>query len=421
MFSQFINYNKIKDFFNKENNKSDKSDKLPEYIKSNTLSSKSSTVPILLREEFIPSEEDYGVPSKKNKDKTLEDLEPIEIDELENILHEPEANPSIEEVDDINYSLTQEEITESHYLEEMGEFYSEIPVEYFENYTSLDIYVGLYCIHKSIRYNHFLTYLLEKNTNADYYHFPHFQHEFVSGVSSDILNTKCQNECKKKIFNALHIIPGTHLTENRNSILENIVLKGYLIRDKEILAIFMTTEREEKLGKNMDWATMHEIINTNQLSGITINPFVSQWFLENPFLIYLKDNYNNHIEIPYTLYLYEKKEKKTEEKKTEEKDRKLSILKNRNQENELSSLLLSITHHPILKEIFLFSIEKTHKIEKEMRYVVFIVNTLFLLDNEPDLPLYFNDKNKIYSSIYYQDENETPIWGLNANKYFGIL
>jgi sorbitol-specific phosphotransferase system component IIC len=90
--------------------------------------------------------------------------------------------------------------------------------------------------------------------------------------------------------------------------------------------------------------------------------------------------------------------------------------------------------HPILEDIFLFSGElkvgantSLESMEKISRYVVFITHTLYLLDDgdkagEYDFARFFQEKQKPYSSIYFQDtSSEIPIWGVYSVQFFGRL
>jgi hypothetical protein len=71
--------------------------------------------------------------------------------------------------------------------------------------------------------------------------------------------------------------------------------------------------------------------------------------------------------------------------------------------------------HPILGKIFLFS----ETGEAAARTVVFLVNTLYLLDQSPDLSLFFKKK---YDSIYFQEEGTgEPLFGVKQATYFGRL
>jgi len=336
----------------------------------------------------------------------------------------------------------------------------------FENQqdAKVEIHIGLYKLNSTIDYLPFVTYFLEKNADNenDMYQFPHFTLSIPKDPLEDILQMNCENECKTRLFRYLDIFPSETFSEET---LANIVFKGYVMRENEVLAVFETRDQNSDSDdlKNGEWVTLHEIINTKFVHTHLVHPFVSKWFLENPDLLYIKDNRNNAIDIPYVLYLLEPNLKSKSKSKSNISvtggENKTSSTSSTSSTSTISSVLSSIQKlpelitssisitdsdtsesvketesktkkvskykpiersyailppkitHPNLGEIFLFSERGTEIARK----VVFITNTLYLLDQPPDFSL-FSKKN--YNSIYFQ-ENGEPIWGIKNPVFFG--
>jgi hypothetical protein len=366
-----------------------------------------------------------------------------------------------------------------HYLNDTSDFMnSTLTREWVEGIseTEIEIQVALYKWNGMIHHVPFITYLLEKQ--SDMYAFPRFtiplskkeegeEEEEDDSMNEDILNYTCDKECKKRIFHHLRILPNERfLTSNT---LDRIVFKGYITREKsnEILAVFETKTVLPDIRENCEWATLHEMINTKFIHSYTIHPLISTWFLENSALIYIKDKRGNSVEIPYVLYLLEEpkmgegkktkggenKEKKTEkfneesasifdafpkitlpelpdifssktpsEKITTSSPSPVSISstksstksKYRSIESDYGVLPYPISH-PDLGEIFLFSETGT----EAARNVVFITNTVYLLDQPPDFSRYLepSDPKKEFDSIYFQEEGEVR-WGVENDSFF---
>ena len=170
----------------------------------------------------------------------------------------------------------------------------------------IEIQIALYKLNDSIHHVPFVTYLLEEH--AEMYQFPRFPLSLdkeEAGEEEDILNDTCENECKKQIFKHLNIQP------SNAHVINNILFKGYITREgqSEVLAVFEVINSNGLFSMDFlakkQWVTLHEIINTKRINMKMLNPLVSHWFLENSALIYIKDKYNNAVDIPYVLYLLE--------------------------------------------------------------------------------------------------------------------
>jgi hypothetical protein len=416
-----------------------------------------------------------GTSSSKEKDEEVDDeekVEEIEVEEEEEeekefILDKPDYTMQgvpyhyLNDTDDfMNSTLTREWIES---LQETGT-------------SEIEIQVALYKWNGAIHHVPFVTYLLEKQ--SDMYAFPRFtipiskdkddKNDDEDSLNEDILNYTCDKECKKRIFHHLHIRPSEHFLTSKT--IEHIVFKGYITREKgnEILAVFETKSELPDIRENCQWVTLHEMINTKFVHSYTIHPLVSTWFLENSALIYMKDKFGQSVDIPYVLYLLEDSESLKERKEPVEKSESLkerkepveepkslggkqekesaSIFdnlpslptifssssssttqkeengensKNKNKTSTKSKyrsietdygLLPSPIHHPNLGKIFLFSEKGT----EVARNVVFITNTVYLLDQPPDFSLY---RKKTFDSIYFQEDGEVR-WGVRNALYF---
>jgi len=391
-----------------------------------------------------------GTSSSKEKEKgeEVDEASPIE-DEGE--IEEVETEFILDKPDYIMQGVPY------HYLNDTEDFMnSTLTREWIDSLqtSEIEIQVALYKWNGTIHYVPFVTYLLEKQ--SDMYAFPRFtipiskDEETDDFSTEDILNHTCEKECKKRIFHHLHIRPNERFLTSK--VLEHIVFKGYITREggNEILAVFETKKELPDIRENCQWATLHEMINTKFIHSYTVHPLVSTWFLENSALIYVKDKFGKSVEIPYVLYLLEdstkdsKKSKSTyveEERKEEEKPQEkksTSIFdnlpslptmgfsskegenpKNENEnKNKVSTkskyqpiqtdygLLPSRLHHPNLGKIFLFSEKGT----EVARNVVFITNTVYLLDQPPDFSRYLDSKKDV-DSIYFQEDGEVR-WGV---------
>ena len=442
-FSNLLDYLKINEVFTKENTKSKKTidNEIP--LPLNKSSSNPKPIPII-HNDYIPTLEEWNhlknIGNLESSAKKLE-KEPDEPDEpihRKDILLE-EKDVSMKESREPDEETVITDVADVilndipfYYLNDGNEWlYDEIPESILTDKTELDIYVGLYHLNTSVPFAPFLTYLLEKTSNGQYFHFPHFQHKYISGDSTDILNVKCQNECKKKIFQHLNVVPNEHSYE---TIFQSVVFKGYVVREKDILALFIVEEHvpSTDLEESVCWTTLHEMINTKKINNISVHPFVSDWFLEHPSLIYIKDKYNNNIDIPYVLYLLENVSGTSTPRTVSKSVSGLAIESLQNTERKYD-IVPPMVKHPILEDIFLFSGElkvgantSLESMEKISRYVVFITHTLYLLEDvdkagEPDFSRFFQEKQKPYSSIYFQDKTEIPIWGLYSVQFFGRL
>ena len=375
---------------------------------------------------------------------------------------EEEEEEEQEEEQDAEFILDEPDIVMQgvpyYYLNDTKDFMNDTLtrewVDFLEERSEkeIEIQVAIYKLNDSIHHVPFVTYLLEKNA-SNMYAFPRVTIPLLNEDKEkgkdveDILNYTCDKECKKRVFHHLRILPNKRFLTSRT--LDHLVFKGYITGKKsnEILAVFETKNHFPDIRENCEWVTLHEIVNTKFIHSYTIHPLVSIWFLENSGLIYIKDKYNKPVEIPYVLYLLEnmdsiqkgggKEEKsssvfdflpqippisvpdifssKTEEGKEEEKSQS-SIRNNVSKYQSIQTdygLLPESVKHPVLGDIFLFS-EKGTEIA---RNVVFITNTVYLLDQPPDFSLYLEAK-KNYDSIYFQEDGE-PIWGVENALFFG--
>lgn len=401
----------------------------------------------------------------KKKKKSLVEMDFSEVSELEQ-----EKTFILDEPDVIMRGIP------FYYLNETEDFMNDtLTTEWLANFEkeeggSVEIHLALYKLNTNIDYVPFVTYLLEKT--ADMYQFPHFTMSIPNDPVEDVIQINCENECKRRIFRYLDIFPSETFQEDT---LSSIVFKGYVMREKEVLAVFEmknsdsdseSDSESDSSIPNSEWVTLHEMINTKFVHKYLVHPFVSIWFLENPAMMYITDKFRNAVEIPYVLYLLQKDEKKKETIQNKEKKEETKKIGGENEPKKepttLSSIISSVTKLPemisssIIQEqtedtkeeepgsdpgsqknrksnytpiersyailppkithldlgkIFLFAERGTEIARK----VVFITNTLYLLDQPPKFSL-FSKKN--YDSIYFQEFGE-PIWGVKNPVFFG--
>jgi hypothetical protein len=338
-----------------------------------------------------------------------------------------------------------------------------------KNIANFEIHMAVFQINES-SYAPYLTYLLHEQPNNTL-SFPHFSHELTHEMEDK--ESSVQEECKKRLYKMYNLLPSA---EQSFDLPQKVLhYHGCIPRDGEILMLFeyrptflkenerpvfqlrqpITGETKNKFKEEWNdmslvWTTLHEIINSKQVFDLKVNPLLSSWFLDYPDLLYLTDAYDTPIEIPYTLYplnysstnsFVEKNEENTT--KPEESQTEKPQIENPQTENpkktegtyraELNmkykslepkhSILPPYIAHEFMKDVFYYFsndyLGNPKKWRDANRYVVFITNTLYLLDQPPKFNTYLETENT-FSSVYYQD-NGHPIWAIQTIDYFSKM
>jgi hypothetical protein len=281
---------------------------------------------------------------------------------------------------------------------------------------------------------------------------------------------------------------------------------GFIQKDADIYVVFHANT--DLIPKLKTWAILHEIINSQKIKNVPINPLLQSFFLENPELLYIKDQKNVPIDIPYLLYPLisaipntretekaklpeelkqpqeepippqeeqeppqeeseEQEQPKTQEQpippqeeseeqeqpKTQEQPQEQQPKPQEEQQNppgenggkpqgflkkwfgiggsgnpiayksavipkDKPLLLPHKINHPKYGFFYYFSndILNESDIENIPRYVVFIVDCKYIVD--PNIPL---NEDDVYSSIYFQNEEKTPLWCVTSSDFFARI
>lgn len=141
--------------------------------------------------------------------------------------------------------------------------------------------------------NPFLEYLLYKYPNSN------SSHSNLCIFPFRLLGKDTLNQCKKKIMKDLNY--------------KNIDSLGYIQNSKGIFLFFEIPYKKYKvrlLNKNSQlwWSSIHEICNYRKILNFPIHNSVTNLFLNNSGLIFLKNKNNINIQIPTIAYYTETKQ-----------------------------------------------------------------------------------------------------------------
>ena len=276
-----------------------------------------------------------------------------------------------------------------------------------QNITKIEINIGIYKINKT-NYAPFLTYgLIENNKLLS---FPHFTYEVFNNEEEDDNDEEpCLEECKLQILSLFNIYPDSNIHKINEFFNKKMLYNGYIhniYNDiEEILFVFEYKEEDKK--DKLQWATIHEIVNTKTIIHQQI-PILYKWFLNIPDLMYMTDIYDTVIDIPFVLYALDNSNSKSKEEFH-------SISKSKSKQN--SSILPPFIFNPNFGMKYFFSNNYIdNKPENLDRYVVFLTKTLYILDEIKES----NASISKYNSIYFQQNGE-PIWAVSSVDFFSRL
>jgi hypothetical protein len=171
------------------------------------------------------------------------------------------------------------------------------------------------------------------------------------------------------------------------------------------------------------WGIVDEIIERRTISDITIDPTVTQLFLENPFLKYIVKHTSSvkehEIPIPYSLYLCVKNEKSGE-------------LDNSYYEEGESpgNKSISIFNNSVIHNVFgfthLFSKNPLNydRLENIKRYAVSINDPVFIMNRDRKISEieYIKNPDNIEQNIYFIQDDGMAFWSIkDANSFIEIL
>ena len=281
-----------------------------------------------------------------------------------------------------------------------------------------NVHLCIYNINTIIPQNPYLSYLLmlgqpdnkKDQEKKDYeYNFPTFRY---INENIDIINQTeiFTSKCLEQYYKLYNFVPKESTT---NKDIENMsTINGFITVNNDIYVFIYATQNklpEQSINKfgyksKYVYATMHEIINTNQIFDIPINININILFNENPDLIYIRDSQEIPIDIPYIMYPITNKEQD-----------------NNNNTNK-EQYETKIGHSIVIPKIngpygsyYYFSndIINNQKYENCSRYVIL------------ERMLIYKSCKKDYYSIYYQykdDQNNIiPIWGIRTVDMYSIL
>jgi hypothetical protein len=162
----------------------------------------------------------------------------------------------------------------------------------------------------------------------------------------------------------------------------------------ELLILFEYKEEVNPKHK-LQWATLHEIINTKTLMRTQI-PILYKWFLQFPDLLYMTDKYDTSIDIPFVLY-------------------SLDMDTSDTSFYSVTTNTTPFIYYPKLGMKYFFSNNYIGEEGEEGtdRYVVFLNKTLYILDEKDEI----KESISKYNSIYFQQKGE-PIWAVSSVDFF---
>ena len=141
----------------------------------------------------------------------------------------------------------------------------------------------------------FLEYLLYKDDNNNSLYFPRFSYDVE----------ELTKKSKSKSFIDITEEKIKHIFKNIENLF--VLYNGYLIYEDELYVFYEIKGNFSFIIDTITktsyiFTTIHEIINERKFLNYSIYNKVTELFINNPILIYLKDKETNNIEIPTVLY-----------------------------------------------------------------------------------------------------------------------
>ena len=219
--------------------------------------------------------------------------------------------------------------------------------------------------------------------------------------------------CKLHVLELFNILPDTNITKINDFFHNTLLYKGYFHRNKEQideLLIVYEYKNQDQVQVQHQWTTIHEIVNTQKRINIPI-PIINKWFFQFSELYIITDIYDVIIDTPYVLYTLD----------VENTDQiKSPTFHSKTINKSKKTILPSFIYHPIFGMKFFFSNHyvgesEDNTTDNEIRYVVFITKTLYILDDISEYKVTTDITN--YNSIYFQQNGE-PIWAITSVDFF---
>ena len=222
----------------------------------------------------------------------------------------------------------------------------------------------------------YLMYLLEYNSDTNQYGF----------VKPQELEIQPESTMAQKLI--AHYPFLSHNSDETIGTLEDDRLRGFSENETKITALYDTTTFKtdllEENPENYIWATIYEILGSQKIYGIPVDPIVASHFTEiyeenNNYDYYtLKTSETEYIHSPYTLYLCQKGID--------------GVYENIKTEEDSGFLLYPRINHEKLDRTFLFSSEllKEESLVEKVKIQRFAV----FVDNDPkNAVLYIDGPN----------------------------
>lgn len=280
----------------------------------------------------------------------------------------------------------------------------------------------------------FQTYyeFIEKETNPDLFkeHITNLNESEQLGVDK-----KITDETEPPVRNIIDIrsnkltgggegdIEQIYLEECNKIINDNIkqsdLEKGGIITEykgfeeiEELNSIYAFFEKKDdsqiELSSNSCFAIIDDIIKKN-IINIPVSEPITRMFTENPDLLYMKDENDEKIDIPISVYLCKKSGSSYVNVDTYDSDSSESL------DNEF------IIHHDIFGDVYLFTIEPIGSVlniftPSNKRFALFVENDL-VIDNSIEIAKYISnhpEKNTTFSDYKCISFME------NGNKYWAV-
>jgi hypothetical protein len=271
----------------------------------------------------------------------------------------------------------------------------------------------------------FLQFVFKKDEQSQKYAFPHFEHQIPNvqepneDESKSQIDINFESECFKQLFEYFTcdepILEEYTKCNNPNidkaSILEHY--KGYIEHDDGIVVLFDISTWIRVLKKEYTLAIVNEILHKKRIFNTECEQFVFSFFKKNIELTQLHNTDGSIIPYPFQVYMCELKQSGSDGNVDNMQSMKIS--------EEIRGFIKPLFHSKLgYSYYFNNTLEDESQFENLQRVAIFVVNSLYILEeiNDFDLSQEENITNFSEASTIYFHENEIQLWSIrNINHY----
>jgi hypothetical protein len=319
--------------------------------------------------------------NKKQVNDNEDDEEDISVDE------DDEEDISVDEDDEEDISVDEDDATFRYkYLDKENYPLSQFFGDFIDTDNSYKIFVCIYKINVECKLP-FLEFLIDISNNPS---FP-IINDFVCRKGDDEeQNIDFRNKCIVEVLNRLEIndIFGVELLEK--------MYKGFIeYNDDNIFVVFECPDHNQAISKESKWSILAEIIDDQTEK---IDPIIKSFLTENTFMTEIRNENDEIIQSPLSLYLCTDTEK------------------------EITSIVDTTIKHDWLGDCYLF-VSNSHDTTNTQKYAVFTEKTKYILTdinaiNEKQINDFISDSSEsVVLSIYYH-KNNIQYWCIRNNNNF---